>query len=161
MTERDLLQRSASIHSKFKQTLILWANNNYIAKKSYISVSHNYIEEITLNALKVWSPFSQRQPDRQDIISKKYSLMIVPDLSWQMIPWLTEGVIVLHHNGVSLLSMASYSCGVAREKGLFAAVLTNVQTCCASSQKIAPVLNNFCTFFVNFVLFHLLWSGQA
>ena len=39
--------------------------------------------------------------------------------SWQMIPWLTEGVIVLHHNGVSLLSMAPYSCGVAREKGLF------------------------------------------
>ena len=44
-----------------------------------------------------------------------------------MIPWLTKGVIVLHHNGVSLLSMAPYSCGVAREKGLFAAVLTTVQ----------------------------------
>ena len=144
MTERDLLQRSASIHSKFKQTLILWANNNYIAKKSYISVSHNYIEEITLNALKVWSPFSQRQPDRQDIISKKYSLMIVPDLSWQMIPWLTELIIVLEHNGVSLWSKASSSCNVVREKGLFAAILTTVQTHCAYSKKFVPCLNIFC-----------------
>ena len=41
------------------------------------------------------------------------------DQSWQMVPKLIENVIVLHHNGVSLWSMASSNCGVAKEKGLF------------------------------------------
>ena len=55
-----------------------------------------------------------------------------------------RGVIVHHHYGVSLLSIVSSSCGVAREKAFFVDVITNVQTWCASFQKIPPVLNIFC-----------------
>ena len=62
--------------------------------------------------------------------------------------------------GVSPLSMAPNSCGVAKENGLFAAVLTNVQTCGASSQKIAPVLNIFLHVKI-FFLSHLTLMEQA
>ena len=83
------------------------------------------------------------------------------DQSWQMVPKLIENVIVLHHNGVSLWSMASSNCGVAKEKGLFCShfdICTD--TVC---QKITPVLNIFCKkkCLLNFVLSDLLWSGQA
>ena len=74
-----------------------------------------------------------------------------------MIPWLTEGVIVLHHNGVSLLSMAS-SCGVAREKGPFGSHLDE----CTDTLCLFP--ENSTSFgyfldvkmFANFVLSHVL-----
>ena len=71
-----------------------------------------------------------------------------------MIPLRPERGIGINHSGVSLWSMASFSCGVAREKGLFG-ICFDKSTDTAPFTRILHRLWTFCSFIfvVNFIYF--------
>ena len=66
-----------------------------------------------------------------------------------MTPWRTKGVLGLERNGVSLWSIALYSCGVAIEKGLLGSCFDN----CTDTLCLFP---EYCTSFEYFLHSNIL-----